>query len=157
MVNLSAVLFVLGIAGLALVVGLYRREEDEWQKAADVAFLEQKEAIASLYEPKTPAGGSYQHTDNRKYIAEAGGCVLVLVLAAVVRYRSPRLPRAAEPVRVAEKWSRGPTSRQPKPNRREPAERREKTAPIKSQPELADRLSAVVWGDRVAHKETMTG
>lgn len=142
MVNLSAVLFVLGMTGLALVVGLHQREEDAWKSAADAAFLEQREAIDALNEPRSPARNGYQHQDNWKYIGELGGCVLVLMLAGIVRYRSPR---PATPVRTSERWTRTP------------APRRRSTAPAQSRAELAGRVSAVVWGDRIAGKETRSG
>lgn len=142
MVNLSAVLFVLGMAGLGLVVTLYQLDEERLQKAAITAFNERM--------PATPVS-NFHHVDNSKYIGEAGACIFVLALAAVVRYRAPRPIRTAERVRVVEKWSQTPARRQ-----RQPIEQAA-PAPLKSQPELADRLSVVVWGDRVAHKVAGVG
>jgi hypothetical protein len=141
MVNLSAVLFVLGMAGLGVVVTLYQLDEERLQQAAIAAFNERM--------PATPVS-DFHHVDNSKYIGEAGACVFVLALAAVVRYRAPRPVRPAERVRVVEKWSRTPPRRQRKPIE-------QAAAPVKTQPELADRLSVVVWGDRVAHKVAGVG
>jgi hypothetical protein len=148
MVNLSAVLFVLGMAGLGLVVTLYELDQDRLHQAAVAAFSERV--------PAMPVS-NFHHVDNSKYLREAAGCIFVLALAAIVRYRAPRKIRVAERVRVVEKWMQTPARRQRGSAEQVVAKRREQAARVKPQPELSDRLSAVVWGDRVAHKERMAG
>ena len=99
MVYLSAVLFVLGMAGLGLVVTLYELDQDRLHQAAVAAFSERM--------PAMPVS-NFHHVDNSKYLREAAGCIFVLALAAIVRYRAPRKIRVAERVRVVEKWMQRP-------------------------------------------------